>query len=258
MKGQTLQTVKKFTNFGGTLTSEAQLDVEIQNRVAKVSSSFGRLRNTVWDMKGLNLSTQLKVYRAVVLTSLLYACVTLTTYARHEKTLNWFHINSLKTILHFRWEDKVPDTRVLERSGLTYIQTLLRKNKICWAGEHDTRMGDTKETTSLLSTEWRKKIRQKTEKEMQRFPERKPKGPKYWPIDLGASDRTIWRRLNSQGSKTYEKTIIDEAKKKNAQRKSRDTIAAPSDCPFNCTTCNRVFRARICLINHSRTHSATN
>ena len=73
--------VKKFTYLGSTLTNYAQLDVEIKNRVAKASSSFGRLRNTVWDRKGLNLQTKLKVYKAVVLTALLYACETWTTLA---------------------------------------------------------------------------------------------------------------------------------------------------------------------------------
>ena len=149
VNGQTLQTVKKFTYLGSTLTSDAQLDVEIQNRVAKASSSFGRLRNTVWDRKGLKLQTKLKVYRAVVLTSLLYACETWTTYARHERILNRFHINCLKKILHIKWEDKVPDTKVLERSGLTSIQTLLRKNKVRWVG-HVTRMGDERIPKKLL------------------------------------------------------------------------------------------------------------
>ena len=134
VNGQTLQTVSKFTYLGSTLTSDAQLDVEIENRVAKASRSFGRLRNTVRDRKGLKLTTKLKVYRAVVLTSLLYACETWTTYARHERILNRFHIKSLKKILHIRWEEKVPDTGVLERSGMISIQTLLRKNKIRWAG----------------------------------------------------------------------------------------------------------------------------
>ena len=126
VKGQTLQTVKKFTYLGSTLTSDAQLDVEIDTRLAKASSSFGRLRNTVWERKGLNIKTKLKVYRAVVLTSLLYACETWTTYARHERILNRFHINSLKKILHVTWEDKIPDTEILDRTGLPSIQTLLK------------------------------------------------------------------------------------------------------------------------------------
>ena len=261
VKGQTLQTVKKFTYLGSTLTSDAQLDVEIQNRVAKASSSFGRLRNTVWDRKGLNLSTKLKVYRAVVLTSLLYACETWTTYARHEKILNRFHINSLKKILHIRWEDKVPDTKVLERSGLTSIQTLLRKNKVRWAG-HVTRMGDERIPKKLLYCQLSEGKRS-VGRQKRRYKDSLKESLKDLSIDPStwekkASDRTTWRRLNNQGSKTYEKSRIDEAKKKRAQRKSRDTSAAPSDCPFTCTTCNRVFRARIGLISHSRTHSATN
>ena len=52
------------------------------------------LGNTVRDRKGLSLATNLKVYRAVLLTSLFYACETWKTYARHDNILYRFHINS--------------------------------------------------------------------------------------------------------------------------------------------------------------------
>ena len=259
VNGQTLQTVSKFTYLGSTLTSDAQLDVEIQNRVAKASRSFGRLRNTVWDRKGLKLTTKLKVYRAVVLTSLLYACETWTTYARHERILNRFHINSLKKILHIRWEEKVPDTRVLERSGMISIQTLLRKNKIRWAG-HVTRMGDDRIPKRLLYGQL-KEGKRSVGRQKKRYKDTLKESLKDFGIEPSswekkASDRTTWRRLTTQGAKSYERKRLDEAKIKRAQRKSRDTSAAPSDCPFICTTCNRAFRAKIGLFSHSRTHTA--
>tara|TARA_B110001454_G_scaffold15635_1_gene14033 strand:+ start:278 stop:3463 length:3186 start_codon:yes stop_codon:yes gene_type:complete len=260
VKEQELQTVKKFTYLGSTLSSDAQLDVEITNRIAKASTSFGRLRSTVWDRKGLNLKTKLKVYKAVVLTSLLYACETWTTYTRHEKVLNRFHINCLKKLLHVTWEDKIPDTEILERTGLQCIQTLLRKNRIRWAG-HVTRMTDDRIPKQLLYCQLREGKRS-VGRQKKRFKDSLKESLKDFSIDpssweVKAQNRPTWRRLTNQGAKRYEKERAEEAKRKRTQRKSRDITSEAADCPFICPQCNRTFRARIGLISHKRTHSAT-
>ena len=51
----------------------------------EVSVAFGRLRGIIWDQSGIRLDTKLKVYRAVVLPTLLYACETWKVYQRHAK-----------------------------------------------------------------------------------------------------------------------------------------------------------------------------
>ena len=47
MKGQRLQMVGKFTYLGSTLSSVVHIDDEINDRTAKVSAAFGRLRGSV-------------------------------------------------------------------------------------------------------------------------------------------------------------------------------------------------------------------
>ncbi|RUS88201.1 hypothetical protein EGW08_004033 [Elysia chlorotica] len=54
---------------------------------AKASAAFGRLRSSVWDCEGVSLTSKIKVYRAVVLSTLLYASETWTVYQRHAKKL---------------------------------------------------------------------------------------------------------------------------------------------------------------------------
>ena len=139
------------------------------------------------------------------------------------------------------------------------IQTLLRKNKIRWAG-HVTRMGDDRIPKRLLYGQL-KEGKRSVGRQKKRYKDTLKESPKDFGIESSswekkASDRTTWRRLTTQGAKSYERKRLDEAKIKRAQRKSRDTSAAPSDCPFICTTCNRAFRAKIGLFSHSRTHTA--
>ena len=54
------------------ITSDAKIDREVDNRLGKSNSAFGRLHNRVWKNKHLKKGTKIDVYRAVVLTTLLY------------------------------------------------------------------------------------------------------------------------------------------------------------------------------------------
>ena len=45
---------------------------DVENSIAKASSSFGRLQKRVWKNHSLRIETKIKVYRAVVMTTLLY------------------------------------------------------------------------------------------------------------------------------------------------------------------------------------------
>ncbi|XP_061166783.1 multiple epidermal growth factor-like domains protein 10 [Saccostrea echinata] len=131
--------VEKFTYLSCTLSRNVHIDDEVNSRIAKASSAFGRLNKAVWDRRGITSATKLSVYRAVVLTTLLYACETWTVYQRHTSKLNHFHTVCLRKILGIRWQDKIPDTEVLNRAKMYSIDTLLRSSQLRWAG-HVRRM----------------------------------------------------------------------------------------------------------------------
>ena len=126
VKGQRLQVVDKFTYLGSTLSRVVHIDDEVNARIAKASAAFGRLRGSIWDRSGIRLDTKLKVYRSVLLPTLLYACETWTVYQRHAKRLNHFHTSCLRKLLKIKWQDRIPDTEVLKRAGMQSIQTLLK------------------------------------------------------------------------------------------------------------------------------------
>ena len=88
VKGQRLQVLDKLTYLGSTLSRVVHIDDEVNAWIAKASAAFGRLRGSVWNRSGIRLDTKLKVYKAVMLPSLLYACETWTVYQRHAKRLN--------------------------------------------------------------------------------------------------------------------------------------------------------------------------
>ncbi|XP_078083694.1 uncharacterized protein LOC144503067 [Mustelus asterias] len=149
IKGQKLQAVDQFTYLGSTLSPAVTIDTEVNYRIAKASSAFGRLHSTVWERRGISPATKLKVYSAVVLTALLYACEMWTVYRRHARQLNHFHMTCLRRILRIRWQDKVPDTEVLSGASLPSVHTLLMRAQTRWAG-HVIRMLDERIPKQLL------------------------------------------------------------------------------------------------------------
>ena len=257
VNGQALTTVNKFIYLGSALTSDAQLDAEISNRIAKASASFGRLKDKAWERKGITLKTKLKLYKATVMRSLLHASETWTTYVRQEKILNRFHINCLKKLLHITWKDMIPDTEILERSDLPSIQTQLRRDRIRWAG-HVTRMPDHRIPKQLLYCQLREGKRN-VGRQMKRFKDCLKDSLKDFDIppaswESKAKDRTTWRGLIRTGAKRFESNRAEEAKKKRARRKGKVAESQAANSQLSCQLCIRAARANVGLV--CRIHSA--
>ena len=96
---------------------------------------FGRLRTKVLQHRSTSLSTKLKVYNAIVLSSLLYCCEIWTLYRRHLKKLEQFHTDSLAR--------SVSNREILERANTTSIEAMILKAQLRWTG-HVIRMDESR------------------------------------------------------------------------------------------------------------------
>ena len=90
---------------------------------------------------GIRLDTKLKVYKAVVLPTVLYACETWKVNQRLVKILDHFHLSCLRTFLKLRWQDKIPNTEVLKKAGTQSVHALSKRAQLKWT-DHVTRMPD--------------------------------------------------------------------------------------------------------------------
>ena len=136
-----LKAVQQFTYLGCTISSDARIDKEVDNRLAKASSAFGRLHSRVWNNKHLKKATKISVYRAVVLTTLLYGSESWVTYRHHLRLLERFHQRCLRSILNIHWSDYITNVEVLQQAGITSVEAMLMKTQLRWAG-HVSRMED--------------------------------------------------------------------------------------------------------------------
>ena len=136
-----LNTVHKCAYLGCIISSDAKIDKEIDNWLAKANSAFGRLYKRVWGNKHLENSTKISVYMAAVLTALLYGSESWVTYRCQLRLLERFHQRCLRTILNIHWSEFVTNVEVLEQSKLTSIEAMLLKSQLRWLG-HVSRMED--------------------------------------------------------------------------------------------------------------------
>ncbi|VDL91533.1 unnamed protein product [Schistocephalus solidus] len=72
VNGAQLKSVDTFTLLVSNLSRSTKIDDEVAHRNAKASQAFGRMPNVVWTRSGLHLSTKLKMYKAVILPTLLH------------------------------------------------------------------------------------------------------------------------------------------------------------------------------------------
>ena len=230
VNGEALKTVNKFTYLGSTLSRNVHIDDEVVLRIAKARAAFGNLREKVWEREGLSIKTKLKVYKAVILPSLLYSCETWTVCSRHLKLLNSFHLKCLHKILKIRWQDKVPDTEVLNSADMTSIHTLISKNQLHWSG-HVVRMdhnrlpkhifygelGSGKHTTGGQY----KRCKDTLKASLKNF----NINPDTW--ENFAVIRTTWRSEIRRSATQYENTQIKKAEDKRAERKTGCTPSLP-------------------------------
>nr|VZH91133.1 unnamed protein product [Spirometra erinaceieuropaei] len=257
VNGTQLQVVGNFPYLGSTLSCNTKIDDEVARRISKASQAFGRLQSTVWNRHGLQLSTKLKMYKAVILPTLLYGAETWTVYTKQARRLNHFHLSCLRRILRLSWQNRIPDTDVLERTGILNIYTMLRQMQLRRSG-HLVRMDDERLPKRLIYGDVATGSRcqggqiRRYKNTLKSSLKRLQINPTKW--EELALDRPTWRRTVKTSAAIHEANRIAAAKVKREARKSqlRSLRNADSQPLPTCPRCQRTFGARIGLIGHLR------
>nr|VZI00504.1 unnamed protein product [Spirometra erinaceieuropaei] len=239
--GIQLQVVENFPYLVITLSCNTKIDDEVANRISKASQAF---QSTVCNRHGLHLSTKLKMYKAVILPTLLYGAETWTVYTKQARRLNHFHLSCLRRILRLNWQDRIPDTDMLERTGIVSIYTMLRQTQLRWSG-YLVRKDDGRLPKRLFNGDVATGYPEV-------HSELSANNTANW--EELALDRPTWRRTVKTGAAVYEANRIAASKTKREDRKShirpvRNAAAQPLP---TCPRCQRTFRARIRLVGHLR------
>ena len=209
----------------------------------------------MWNNRHLRIITKISVYRAVVLTTLLYGSESWVTYRNHLKLLERFHQRCLRTILNIHWSDYITNIIVLERADITSIEAMLLKIQLRWAG-HVARMDDHRLPKIILYGELSSGLRNRgAPKKRYKDTLKKSLGAcniSHLEWTTLAEDRGAWRRTISKAASSFESSRRSAIEEKRQRRKNSAATTPNPDQTFTCCHCNRTCRSRIGLISHER------
>lgn len=134
LDGATLQVVDSFCYLGSTTEYNLSINKEIDVRIGRAATAFGKLSSRVWKNNKLTMATKILVYQTCVLSILLYASETWTTYAKQERRLNAFHMRCLRSILEVTWKDRMTNEAVLTKTNCNSITAILKQRRLRWLG----------------------------------------------------------------------------------------------------------------------------
>ena len=197
------------------------------------------------------------VYKAVVLTTLLYGCETWTLYKEDLKKLERFHQRKLRAIMNIRWQDKVSNISVLNRGCSQSIEAIIALHRLRWTG-HVSRMPEESLPKRVLYSELTDG-RRRIGAPCKRYKGRLKTTLKVCNIDhkdweTDAADRVLWRKRVKAGVAQFEneKERTYERKRQEKLLKAQQPRPPPHIPSPNCP---RLFYARIGLASHLRVHA---
>ena len=161
VKGGNLDIVDHFQYLSSNISRDGEVTVEIVYRIAQASRAFGCLRKPIFLDKNLSIATKRQVYKAVILSALLYGAETWTLKALQVRRLNSFHNRCVRTILgvtrYQQWKERITTRRLASDFGMQKtISDLVMEQQLRWLG-HVGRMNKKRLTKRVLFGELRKK-----------------------------------------------------------------------------------------------------
>ena len=249
-----LDVIHDFVYLGSAISDTLSLDAELNRRISKAATTMTRLTKKAWNNSKLTVHTKIQIYRACVVSTLLYGSESWTLRARQERKLNAFHMHSLRRILNITWQDKVPNNTVLERAGCTSMFTLLKQRRRRWLG-HVVRMDDGRNPKDLLYGELVHGKRP-TGRPQLRFKDLCKRDLKALNIDQNNWEattlrRSAWRQTVQNGLANFEETLAQQHREKRMRRKAAANANRPAS-DFVCVFCYRDCHPCIGLVSHTR------
>jgi len=119
-----------FVYLRSNLSPKVDLGRKIDRRLQAASIAYSKLRQRVFDNSNLQVSTKLKVYKAVIIPTLLYASETWTTYSTDIKKLENYHMRKLRGILDIKWTDKRTYNSVYQQTKIPSLESFIIKNRL--------------------------------------------------------------------------------------------------------------------------------
>jgi len=142
----TIEVVKDFSYLGSNISDDGEVTADISTRIGKAARAFGCLQWSIFRNHRLSTATKREVYKATVLSVLLYGAETWAIKAHNMRRLGGFHNRCVRTIMgvtkYQQWKERITSKELASAFGMEEtMEELLRKHRLRWLG-HVARMDD--------------------------------------------------------------------------------------------------------------------
>ena len=138
--GVEFENVEAFKYLGSFVSLQHGDLKEISVKLAEGRQRFASFEK-LWKSKQLSIPLKCKLYRALVLSVVLYSSETWTMNKSTQRKFDSFHISCLRRILCLLFMEKVTNEEVLDRSRISTLSAMIMIKRLKWFG-HVLRMND--------------------------------------------------------------------------------------------------------------------
>jgi hypothetical protein len=117
IRGEQLERVKEFVYLGSTLTEKGESVIEIKRRINLGYFKFNYLKKSIWNQSAISLKTKVQIYRATVLSTVLYGAGSWTCTDKEYSRLNAFNTKLLR-VLTRKQRDEISNDRLYKLTGM--------------------------------------------------------------------------------------------------------------------------------------------
>jgi hypothetical protein len=141
LDGEQMEVVDKFPYLGSMFTHDNNLDTEISYRISRAAMAFASLRSTLWGDRRISLHTKVRIFNAVVMSTLLYGSESWAALDSHVHRLEVFQMQCLRVLCGISRRLHMPNEVIRSKCDQPLVAVKLREHRLRWLG-HLGRMGD--------------------------------------------------------------------------------------------------------------------
>ncbi|XP_044573417.1 uncharacterized protein LOC123257659 [Drosophila ananassae] len=133
ISSKTVDFVDHFTYLGTIISSSGGVEKDVESRLCKARSAFGRLHR-IWRNQQISRRTKLRIFNACVKSILLYGAETWLTFQRMMTKLQSFINKCLRIICGIFWPKRLSNSDLWRNTGEAPIHHQIKKKKWKWIG----------------------------------------------------------------------------------------------------------------------------
>lgn len=143
-----MERVSEFSYLGSSVNVGSDCSREVDRRIALGARRFNELRKPPRNQNFVSLRTKMQIYRATVMSVVLYWSEFWTCSDRDYANLNTFHNRNLRTLLG-RKRSEIKNEEFYQLIGSCQMEAFVRKYRLRLAG-HVQRMGSNRIPKKVL------------------------------------------------------------------------------------------------------------